>query len=328
MPRDGDPMSEPSGSGTPEVFSAGFTNAVAGPAPIQGKRPPRPGEPAILLSAMNARGGSVFLAFTRTRGGIDFWRSLSPARSGLQHVTTFPGPFVPRFVARLLASGAVRPAVDAALAGDSEIDGVDDVSADLLRLAWSRRDGRLDPRAAAVLALPAGTLNVVSDQRGWSDLDELLEVGADVIEGNEEWLAKHRAALDAEVDRRAAGAGEQQRRELRAFAEACLLTLGRLPRADETAASWDGTGLETRLLRDPERRKLRLLQTGRAGKFRVWVRFFNAGEALGQSEFGGAPGWYWDVTNPDPGWIMSCTMGPYLTPEEAWEDAHCLREQE
>ena len=207
--------------------------------------------------------------------------------------------------------------MDAALAGNSEIDGVDDVSADLLRLAWSRRDGRLDPRAAAVLALPAGTLNVVSDQRGWSDLDELLEVGADVIEGNEEWLAKHRAALDAEVDRRAAGAGEQQRRELRAFAEACLLTLGsslvltRRRRAG-MAPGWRPASSATR-----SGASFASSRRGGRASSGSGVRFFNAGEALGQSEFGGAPGWYWDVTNPDPGWIMSCTMGPYLTPEDA-----------
>ena len=170
---------------------------------------------------------------------------------------------------------------------------------------------------------------MVSDRRGWSDLDELLELGAEVIEGNEEWLAKHRAAMDdggrtgAPLARASSSAGSCAPSPRRA----CSLWGGSLVLTRRRRAGM-APGCETRIPPRPERRKLGILQTGRAGKFRVWVRFLNAGEAFGQSEFGSGPGWYWDVTNPDPGWIMSCTMGPYLTPEEAWDDAHCLREQE
>ncbi len=309
----------------PELFNAGWrpVDRRSTTEPVRAHRPPRVGQRSILLSATNKAGVGILLAFTRTRGGIAFWRSLSPEKSGLDRVETFPGPFTPRAVARLLASGAVHPAVDAELVEDSWVDGVDHLEADLLRLAWCRHDGRIDPRAAAVLALSERALTEVCDRTGQGGVDGLLELGEAIIDGNEEWLAKHRASVDVEVDRRAAleSAGEKRRRELRDFVEECLLTLGRLPRTDETAERWDGASLAGRDSGVQERRRLGLYQTRRFGRFRVRLHFLDAAGSLGWADFGSGPGWFWDVANPDPGWIMTCTMGPYETPEEAWDDA-------
>jgi hypothetical protein len=332
MPRDGDPMSQASSRHVPALFH-GHTAATvdrAFPSPgAKPRRPPRPGGRAILLSVANQNGGSLLLAFSRTRGGIDFWRSLSPERSRLHHVATFPGRFSSREVARLLASGAARPALDASGAGQAEVDGVDDLQANLLRIAWSRRDGHIDPRASTVLGLADEVLAGAAERTGAEGPEGLLALGGDIKGGNEAWLARWRPGIDADVDCRAAaeGAGEARRRRLRAFVEDSLLTLGRLPRTDETEATWDGAGVAGRNLGDRERRRLGIYQTGRVGKFNAWVRFWSAAESIGWCDFGVGPGWYWDVTNPDPGWIMSCTMGPYKAAEDAWSDARCLEEQ-
>src|SRR5512137_2654562 len=122
MPRDGDPMSDAPGGFAPDLFHAGSTAYPARPSRASGEkppRPPRPGQPTILLSARNERGGSVMLSFFRARDGIEFWRSLCPERSTLQHVASLPGEFTPGAVARLLASGAVRPAIDTKIAEDA-----------------------------------------------------------------------------------------------------------------------------------------------------------------------------------------------------------------
>src|SRR5512137_2141998 len=154
MPRDGDPMSDAPGGFAPDLFHAGSTTSPAGPSRASREkppRPPRPGQPTILLSARNANGGSVMLSFSRARDGIEFWRSLCPERSTLQRVATFHGEFTPGAVARLLASAAVHPAIDARIADHAEVDGLDGIDAALLRLAWSRTEGQVDPRVAAVL---------------------------------------------------------------------------------------------------------------------------------------------------------------------------------
>jgi hypothetical protein len=317
----------------PAVFGQASPPPKARPAPAgQGRRPrpPRIGHGTILLSAANQRGGSILLAFARTRGGIAFWRSLSPEKASPDRVATFPGPFTVRTVAALLASDAVRPSVDAGLAGDVWVDGLDEPEADLLRLAWCRDEGRLDPRAAAVLALSDRARNGACEWNDLHGIDGLLELGERVLDANQEWLEKHRTAVDAEVDRRAAvsGAGEEERRRLRAFVEECLLTLGRLPRPGETAGAWEGAGVAGRDLGERERRRLRLAQSGRVGRFHVWVRFWNGAESLGRGEFGSGVGWYWDVSNPDPLWIMNGTMGPRASAGDAWDEASRLQDQE
>jgi hypothetical protein len=332
MPRDGDPMSLTFDGSVPLVFHA---NSAPGAVPARSiaggrpRRPPRPGQRSILLSARNARGGGVLLVFTRSRGGIRFWRSLSPERSRLDHVATFPGPFTPRAVAQLLASGAARPAIDTAVAGDAEIDGVEGLDAGLLRMAWSRTEGRPDPRLAPLLRIPGPVLAGVAERMGWEDLEDLLHLGDQVLKGNAAWLARWHAEIDAEVDRRASvtGAGETGRRAVRAFVEECLLTLGRLPRSDETDERWDGIAVRDREPTDAQRRKLGMRRAGRSGRFHVWVRFWTAAEACGRADFGGGPGWYWDVTNPDPGWLVNGVMGPCKSSQEAWEEVAWLQNE-
>ena len=118
------------------------------------------------------------------------------------------------------------------------------------------------------------------------------------------------------------------RRALRAFVEECLLTLGGLPRADETGERWDGAVLRTREPGARTLRRLGLHQTGRVRRFHVWVRFRPAADSYGYSDSDSGPGWYWDVTNPDPAWMNDCTMGPYKTAEQAWSDASCVGQDE
>jgi hypothetical protein len=270
------------------------------------------------------------LSFSRARDGIEFWRSLCPERSTLQRVATFPGEFTPGAVVRLLASAAVRPAIDARIADHAEVDGIDGIDAALLRLAWSRTEGQVDPRVAAVLRLPGASLARAADRMGWDDVDGILHLGAYLLRSDADWLAKWRSEVDAEVDRRAmlADTGEVQRRALRACVEECLLTLGRLPRVDETGECWDGAVLRTREPGARTLRRLGLHRTGRVRRFHVRVRFRPAVDCCGYSDFGSGPGWYWDVTNPDPAWLVDGTMGPCKTPEEAWSDASYLGQDE
>jgi hypothetical protein len=270
------------------------------------------------------------LSFSRARDGIEFWRSLCPERSTLQRVASFPGEFTPGAVARLLASGAVRPAIDARIADHAEVDGLDAIDAALLRLAWSRTEGQVDPRVAAVLRLPGASLAQAAARMGWDDVDGILHLGAYLLRSDADWLAKWRSEVDAEVDRRArlADTGEVQRRALRAFVEECLLTLGRLPRVDETGECWDGAVLRTREPGARTLRRLGLHQTGRVRRFHVWVRFRTAADSYGHSDLGPGPGWYWDVTNPDPAWLVDGTMGPYKTSEKAWSDASFVGQDE
>jgi O-glycosyl hydrolase len=83
---------------------------------------------------------------------------------------------------------------------------------------------------------------------GWDDGEGVLHLGAYLPESDAAWLAKWRAEVDAEVDRRASleAAGEERRRALRAFVEECRLVLGRMPRADEAEERWDGTAVRGR----------------------------------------------------------------------------------
>lgn len=293
-------------------------------------RPPRPGQRCILLSSATRWRSSLLLAFSRTRGGFAFWRSTSPETSPLQHVATFPGTFGVRAVVRLLASGAVGPAVDEDSVADAWIDGVGEDEVDLVKLAWRRVSGRVDPRAAAVLALSRRTLDRAREHADASDVDGLLALGQQILDANRVWLEKHRSAVDAEVDRRAGGStsGERARRAIRAFVEECLLTLGRLPRPDESAERWDGAGLAGRDLGARAQRRVGIHQTGRSGKFHVWVHYWDGAGSIDRGDFGSGAGWYWDVTNPDPGWITNGVMGPCDSADEAWDEASCLAEQE
>ncbi|HET8723862.1 MAG TPA: hypothetical protein VFM53_06610 [Anaeromyxobacteraceae bacterium] len=326
-------MSDVLESGVPDVFGPYWNGSgPSSPRPVEAarRRTPRPGQRCILLSAANPQGRSILLAFTRSRGGVDFWRSLSPERSALRHVRRFPGPFTARAVAGLLASGAARPAIDVELLASACVDGVGPDEADLLALAWFRDHDRVDARAAAVLALPRRVLEDARERTGLEGVAGLLELGERGLAFDREWVEEHAAEVDAEVDRRATGvgAGEQERRTLRAFVEGCLVALGRLPRPGETPGHWDGAGLAGRDLGRRELRRLGLLQTGRSGKFHVWVRYRSGADAVGRGDFGSGVGWYWDVTNPDPCWLVDGVMGPCRSASEAWSEAACLVEQE
>jgi hypothetical protein len=290
------------------------------------RKPPRPGQRAVMLSAWNDLGASVVLVFAPARGGIAFWRSLAPGKAPVRFVTTFPGRFTPLAVAHLLASGQARPSLEPKLAHDCEIEGVDPRDAALLRLAWCRTDERPDSLVDVALALPKGILEQAEERMGHDPGNGLLELCSFVREHDAAWLARWGAEIDAEVDRRGAGAGEARRRALRAFVERCLVTVGRLPRPDESEERWDGQVLGRRKGGPAIRRKLGLLRPGRSGRFRVWVAFWTAAETYGLPDVSPGPGWYWDVSNPDPAWVMSVTMGPYRTPEEAWEEAGHLED--
>ena len=268
----------------------------------------------------------MVLVFSRAGRGIRFWRSLDPEKSALQLVATFPAKFSPMAVARLLASGAIRPAIEASLLDQVEVDGTDRWHAALLKLAWGRRDGVVDPRIVAVLRFESDAIEEAGHRMGSLEEDDLLDLGAYLVKNDSRWIAEWSGCIDDEVDRRAAvdGAGEARRRVLRSFVEECLLTLGRLPRPDETEEAWDGAGLRGV---PAARRPPQLTEAGRVKKFRIRVHFWTALDTYGYSDFGPGPGWYWVVVNPDPNWRFCDPTGPYDSPKSAWEDANCVGQE-
>ena len=329
MPRDGDPMTDLPDRYGPTVFGPRTAVPTRPPEQVPGKSAPtlpRPGRQTIFLHATSANGGSVVVVFSKAAGCIHFWRSLDPQKRAVQHVATFPGKFSPLAVARLLASGAVRPAIDVALLDEVEVDGADGWHAALLKLAWTRLDGVLDPRVVAVLRLATDSFDEVAHRMGSLDEEGLLVLGAYLIKNDARWLAEWCHGIDAEVDRRAAvdGAGEARRRLLRAFVEECLLLLGRLPRPDETEESWAGSGLRDGSTR---RRIPELTDSGRVGRYRIRVHFWTALDTYGYSDFGPGPGWYWVVANPNPNWRFCDPTGPYDSPRSAWADANCVGQE-
>ncbi len=299
-----------------------------------GDAPPRTGfrprRRVIRLSVTNAIGAGVAVTFTAARGVVHVWRSPSPRRGRLEHFRTLPGPFTPLAIARHLAEGAVDPVVDRELADAVEVDGVDGCDAALLRLAWARTDGELDPRVAAVLRLTRAEIDELSSRSGEYDDEFILGLGGFLVDCDAAWLEKWKAGIDAEVNRRAEleGAGESRRRELRAFVEECLLVLGRIPRPDETPSCWDGAGVREDPPGERRRRKLGILQTGRVRRYRIRVLFWSAARTYGYSDFESGPGWYFVVANPDPSWRFCDPSGPYTTPGEAWGDAQLTGEGE
>ena len=329
MPRDGDPMTNFPDRFGPDVFGPRTGAPTRPPEVVSDTAPPplpRPGKGTIFLHATNATGGSVVLVFSRAGRGIRFWRSLDPQKSALQLVATFPVKFSPMAVARLLASGAIRPTIDPSLLDEVEVDGAERWHAELMKLAWARHDGSVDPRVAAVLRFESDAIKEVGHRMGSLEGDDLLELGAYLIKNDARWIAEWCGSIDDEVDRRAAidGAGEARRRVLRTFVEECLLTLGRLPRPDETEEAWDGAGLRGI---PAARRPPQLTDAGRVGKFRIRVHFWTALDTYGYSDFGPGPGWYWVVANPDPNWRFCDPTGPYDSPKSAWMDANCVGQE-
>jgi hypothetical protein len=324
------PMSNLPAPSSPRVFTARWPQSrpslrVVPPDEAPHRATFRPGRKAILLSVTNALGAGVAVTFTPARGGVHVWRSLSPQRERLEHVRTLPGPFTPLAIARHLAAGAVDPVVDHDLAEAIEVDGVDGCGASLLRLAWSRTGGALDPRLTAVLRLSQGETDDLCDRMGLDDAAFLLEAGEGLLDQDATWLERWKAGVDAEVDRRAAveGAGEARRRELRGFVEECLLVLGRVPRPDESPSCWDGTGVRDDPPGERRRRELGLTRTGHVRRYRIRVHFWTAADTYGYSDFGPGPGWYFVVANPNPDWRFCDPEGPFQTPEEAWSAAQC-----
>lgn len=269
--------------------------------------------------------------FARTRAGIEFWRSFDGERSPLARVGIFPGPFTPRAVVDLLASSQAGPAIDESDVQDAVADGVDERWSILIRLAWSRVGGRPDRRVSALLALDAPMLEDIEGSTGMEGVEDYLKLGSDIDAQNQAWLVKWRPEIDEEVARRAElegrGGDEVRCRAHRAFLETCLLTLGRMPHGSENAECWAGAGLEAQTIGRAQQRKLRLVQSGRVGKFRVRVLFWSAAYTSRSGDTSPGPGWYWVTCNPDPGWMVDGAMGPYESDTKAWEDARCLDQE-
>jgi hypothetical protein len=322
MPRDGDTMNKSSpGPLAPAPFPK-----------LPARKPLRLGRRTILLSSSDGEGPGLLLAFAQTRGGVEVWRSIDADVAPLTFIGVFPGRFGPRAVANLLASGQVGPSIDGVASAFAEVDGVDERWSSLLRLAWSRVDGKADPRVAALLRLDDEQLDEFEGRTGCLDGEGVLDAGDYLVKNDGAWLQKWRPEIEAEVERRVAkegpAGGEHRRTAQRAFIEQCLLVLGRLPRPDESETAWDGGGLGEKPFGQGRRRRLKLLQSGRVRRFRIRVVFWTGADTYGYSDFGAGPGWYWIVRNPDPDWRFSDPMGPYKTPEEAWSDAACLEQDE
>jgi hypothetical protein len=263
---------------------------------------------------------------------VEVWRSLDAGVAPLTFFGVFPGRFGPRTVANLLVSGKVGPPIDGVASAGAEIDGADERWSSLLRLAWSRVDGKADPRAAALLRLDDEELDEFEGRTGCLDGEGVLDAGDYLVENDGAWLRKWGQEIEVEVERRLAqegpAAGESRRAALRAFVESCLLFLGRLPLPEESETGWPGAGPREKSLSPARRRALGLVRSGRVRRFRVRVVFWTGANTYGYSDFGAGPGWYWIVDNPDPNWRFCDPTGPYKTPEDAWSDASYLGQDE
>jgi hypothetical protein len=326
MPRDGDPMNQP------KLSLAPVPQEPPGRAPRVRRLGLRAGQKKIQLTAVIGRGRRLRLVFARTRAGIEFWRSFDAEKSPLVRVGVFPGPFTPRAVANLFASGLAGPAIDESDVEDAVAGGVDERWSSLIRLAWSRVAGRPDRRVSPILALGDAMLDEIDRRTGLDHgVEDYLKLGSDIDQQNQAWLVEWRPEIDEEVARRAeleGRAGDEVRcRAHRSFVETCLLTLGRMPYGSENAEAWAGAGLAGRSIGRAQRRKLRLVQSGRVGRFRVRVLFWTAARTSGSGDTSPGPGWYWVTCNPDPGWMVDGDMGPYKSDRDAWEDARCLDQE-
>jgi hypothetical protein len=154
------------------------------------RRPLRPGRRTILLSSCDGEGPDLLLVFAGTRGGVEVWRSLDAGVAPLTYVGVFPGRFGPRAVVKLLASGEVGPPIDGVAAAFAEVDGVDGRWSTLLRLAWSRVEGRTDARVAALLRLDDAQLGEFEERMGGLDGEGLFDAGNYLVENDGAWLEK------------------------------------------------------------------------------------------------------------------------------------------
>jgi len=282
---------------------------------------PLPGR--ILLRCATASGDARLLAFLDRDGRIDLWRSPDGAPGAPRPAGSFPGPFGPRAVARLLASREAGPPVAEALAEDALVEGADERWTELLRLAWAGGEDGPDPRVRALLSLHDWMLDGVEERFGSLGAAGLLELGAYLAERNAAFLEKWRPAVDAEVKRRCRGrhATPGRRAAVRAFVEECVLALDRLPRPDEHEGAWDGLALRDGPPGKRKRKELGLDVFERLGRFRVRMSFWTAADTYGYGDFGPGPGWFLVVLNPDPSWRFNDPVGPYPSADDALADA-------
>lgn len=296
-----------------------------------------PGNRCVFLRADGGDGTVQLLAFVAAKKRtLEVWqtpdeRNVPPRRTG-----TFRERLAPLRIACLLASGDAGAHLDPRLAAGAVVEGVDDDWKLVLKHAWAHGLASRDPRLHVLLSVEPELLDECLRRYGANP--ELAAYGAiakAVMEGNGAWLEKWREAIEAFVRARVAlydrvkAAGETwpTEGEFRAFAEACVLKLGRLPREDEDESCWDGSDLSIAGLTPTRREKVGLDVTDRIGRYRVRVSYLSAIEAFGW-DFGEGAGWYLHVTNPHPDWRFNDPVGPYLGPEDAIADSACLAEQE
>lgn len=296
-----------------------------------------PGNRCVFLRADGGDGAVQLLAFVAAKPRtLEVWQTPDERRVPPRRTGTFRERLEPLRIARLLASGDAGVHLDPRLAVAAVVEGVDDEWELVLQHAWAHGLASRDPRLHALLSVDPDLLDECLRRYGANP--ELAAYGAiaeAVMEGNGAWLEKWRGAIEAFVRARVAlydrvkVAGETwpTEGEIRAFAEACVLKLGRLPREDEDESCWDGSDLSIAGLTPTRREKVGLDVTDRIGRYRVRVSYLSAIEAFGW-DFGEGAGWYLHVTNPHPDWRFNDPVGPYLDPEDAIADSACLAEQE
>jgi hypothetical protein len=296
-----------------------------------------PGKRCVFLRAGDEPHAVQLLAFVAAKPTtLEVWqtpdeRKVPPRRTG-----TFRERLDPLRIARLLARGEAGAHLDARLATDAVVEGVDGEWEDVLRSAWAHDLARRDPDLDALLGVEPELLDACLSRFGADRrLGAYAALGTHVAEGRRAWIAKWRDAIELEVRTRvglyarvrAAGEVWPEEGEIRSFVETCVLKLGRLPRDDEDASRWDGKDLRIAGLTRARRAKVGLDVTGQIGRYRVRVSYLSAIEAHGW-DFDEGAGWYLLVTNPHPGWRFNDPVGPYLSPEDALSDSECLAEQE
>jgi hypothetical protein len=296
-----------------------------------------PGEKCVFLRAQDGSGAVQLLAFVAARRALEVWQTPDERRVPQRRTGTYREPLEPLRIAHLLASGEAGAHLAPALAAGAVIEGVGDEWEPVLRSAWGHGLASRDANLHALLSTEPGLLDACLARAGsYRELDDYLELAGHLVEQHHAWLARWRGAIEEVVRTRIAALDEvsspdehwrPSEAEIRSFVERCVLKLGRLPLDEEDPEDWAGKDLAATRLSQARRARAGLDVDSKIGRYHVRATYLSPLDTYGYDFYQGT-GWYLVVLNPNINWTFNDPAGPYLSPEDAFDDGSFLAEQE